>query len=29
MMLPEIKSQPFNEAISMDNRVAHTNIGEF
>jgi len=29
MMLPEIKSQPFNEAILMENRVAHSNVGEF
>ena len=29
MMLPEIKSQSFNEAISMVSRVAHENVGEF
>lgn len=29
MMLPEVKSQPFNDAISMESRTVHANVGEF
>jgi ferredoxin len=29
LMLPEIKSQPFNESISLDMRSSYINVGEF